>query len=264
MFHLTAKNVVGQRFSKEIFDGAKIALLGFCPYPNVLDDYYQKKLSDQAFIHVSPDSVRLITSGTHKIVALHHIYGGPVASAVVEELAYYGIEYILAYGLAGSLGEKKCDIGDFYIIEDALAADGTTKHYTKNDIVLSDDGLSQNIQKWWVQKKEKHLIPVRAATGDAIYRENDDLLRTFRQHGCHIVNLDSAHLYAVAKINGEEKTIKTIQCGVISDSVSEEIEESKTSLGVMLNSSNAPTFNPMDNVNDIVHFYLETVVPRIM
>lgn len=61
-----------------------------------------------------------------------------MSSATVEELAYYGITHILAYGLAGGLGTRGLAMGDFYLVETALAADGTTPHYTRDTITSAD------------------------------------------------------------------------------------------------------------------------------
>ena len=48
-----------------------------------------------------------------EFLSVTHVYGGPVSSALIEELAYYGITYVLAYGLAGGLGTKPLKMGDF-------------------------------------------------------------------------------------------------------------------------------------------------------
>ena len=97
-------------------------------------------------------------------------HGGPVSSATVEELAYYGITHILAYGLAGGLGTRGLSMGDFYLVETALAADGTTPHYTRDRITSADTGLRDLVLASWTGAL---MTPVRAATGDAIYREDD-------------------------------------------------------------------------------------------
>lgn len=106
-FHLTHKDPVGQRFAPETFKNIRIALVGFCPPPRKLDDYRPQSVTDQHFIHLSPRSVRILRHGSNEFLSLEHVYGGPVGSSTVEELAYYGFDYILAYGLAGGLGTKK-------------------------------------------------------------------------------------------------------------------------------------------------------------
>ena len=93
--HLTPRSLVGQRFASDVFGGIKVALIGYCPPPAALDRYQPKRVEDQHFIHVSQDSVRILTHGIARFLSLAHVYGGPVSSATVEELAYYGIDVIL-------------------------------------------------------------------------------------------------------------------------------------------------------------------------
>ena len=57
--HLTPESLVGQRFGKDALAGIAVALVGFCPRPNLLDKYDPQHTSDQYFIHVSPASVQI-------------------------------------------------------------------------------------------------------------------------------------------------------------------------------------------------------------
>ncbi len=258
-FHLTPQSLVGDRFAPDTFGGIRIALIGYCPPPAALADYAPETVKDQHFIHVSPDSVRILNHAGRRFLSLAHVYGGPVSSATVEELAYYGIDYILAYGLAGGLGTKGLTMGDFYLVESALAADGTTRHYTTDPVVHADPGLRDNIMGLW--PKSPPLTPVRAVTGDAIYRESDALLDGFRQQGCDVVNLDSAHLFAAARINSAGRMIRAIQAGVLSDIVTGSAAAEST-LSTML-CSGSGAFNPLERTGDIVRFYVETLAPEL-
>lgn len=257
-YHLTPKSLVGERFGADVFGDISIALVGYCPPPAALDAYAPQRVTDQHFIHVSPDSVRILSDGGRRFLSLAHVYGGPVSSATVEELAYYGITHILAYGLAGGLGTRDLVMGDFYLVEEALAADGTTPHYTGDKIVGADVGLRDAVLAAWPGAK---LTPVRAVTGDAIYRESDAMLDGFRSQGCDVVNLDSAHLYAVARTNSAGRTIAAIQTGVLSDIVTGDAAAEST-LGTMLAAGTA-TFNPLERTGDIVRFYVETLAPTL-
>ncbi|WP_299471993.1 hypothetical protein [uncultured Roseibium sp.] len=263
-FHLTPKDLVGQRFAPNTFGGIRIALMGFCPPPRSLDAYQPQSETDQHFIHVSPRSVRTIKHGSLKLLSLEHVYGGPVASSTVEELAFYGFDYILAYGLAGGLGTKGLAMGDFYVVNSATAFDGTSRHYSPDRKFKPDFPLADEVADLWDQTQEVKMHPVNAATGDAIYREDDRMLDEFRSNGCDIVNLDSSHLYAVSKNNSEGKILKTIQCGVISDVISAQVEEvAESTLSVML--SNEPTgeLNPLERTGDVVSFYIEKLAPTL-
>ena len=256
-YHLNPASLVGERFGSDVFGDIRIALVGYCPPPKALDDYAPERVTDQHFIHVSPDSVRILRHQGRRLLSLAHVYGGPVSSATVEELAYYGITHILAYGLAGGLGSKGLAMGDFYLVDTALAADGTTPHYTTDRIVSADAGLRDLVLASWAGAP---MTPVRAATGDAIYREDDAMLDRFRAEGCDVVNLDSAHLYAVSRTNYARRPMAAIQCGVLSDIVSADTSES--TLGTML-AGGTTAFNPLERTGDIVRFYIETLAARL-
>jgi uridine phosphorylase len=257
--HLTPQSLVGQRFGSDVFGGIRVALIGYCPPPSRLERYGPQRVGDQHLIHVSPDSVRILQHAGQRFLSLAHVYGGPVSASTVEELAYYGIEAILAYGLAGGLGTKGLEMGDFYLVEDAFAADGTTRHYASDPVVAADTGLKTLILENWPGA----ITAVRAATGDAIYRENDAMLQGFRAEGCDIVNLDSSHLFAASLTNAEGRRIRTIQCGVISDVVSAEPgADSESTLSAML-SGDADGFNPLERTGDIVSFYIEQLAPQL-
>jgi uridine phosphorylase len=236
--------------------------MGYCPPPSALDRYSPERVEDQHFIHLSPDSVRLLTHGGLRFLSLAHVYGGPVSSATVEELAYYGIEVILAYGLAGGLGTKGLAMGDFYLVADAFAADGTTPHYSDESVIAANHGLRDRALGLWPQQSGR-IIPVRAATGDAIYREDDAMLERFRAAGCDIVNLDTAHLYAVSRNNTEGRMIRTIQCGVISDVVTFGADAgSESTLSAMLAKGNSG-LNPLERTGGIVAWYIEQLAPAL-
>lgn len=257
--HLTPQSLVGQRFAPDVFGDIRVAIVGYCPPPSRLERYAPQRVTAQHFIHVSPDSVRILSHAGRRFLSLAHVYGGPVSSATVEELAYYGIEVILAYGLAGGLGSKGLRMGDFYLVEDAFAADGTTRHYTDAPVVAADAGLREAILRDWPGT----ITSVRAATGDAIYREDDAMLDGFRAEGCDIVNLDSSHLYAASVTNAAGRRLRTIQCGVISDVVAAEPgAEHESTLSEML-SGGGGGFNPLELTGDIVAFYTETLAPKL-
>lgn len=260
--HLTPQSLVGRRFPPDIFGDVKVALVGYCPPPSALERYQPERVEGQHFIHVSPDSVRLLSHGGRKFLSLAHVYGGPVSSSTAEELAYYGIELVLAYGLAGGLGTGELGMGDFYLAEDTLAADGTTPHYTGARILRADQTLIDATLKLWPGPQTMH--PVRVATGDAIYREYDPMLEAYRLEGCDIVNLDCAHLYAAARINSSARAMRAIQCGVISDVVPAGPEaQSSSTLSAMLAGGDAG-LNPLERTGEIVSFFVETLTPALL
>lgn len=259
-YHLTPAALVGERFAPDHFGDIRIALVGYCPPPSVLATYAPEPVAGQPFIHVSPDSVRILSHAGRRFLSLTHVYGGPVSSATAEELAFFGITHILAYGLAGGLGTRGIKMGDFYLVEDAHAFDGTTPHYSAEPLQRADTSLRDLTLARWTCGED--LTPVRAATGDAIYREDDALLERYRQAGCDIVNLDSAHLFAAARINSAGRRVAAIQAGVISDVVAGSAAEAESALSTML-SGEGPGFNPLEKTGVIVRFFIETLAPAL-
>lgn len=260
-YHLTPQSLVGRRFGPDVFGGIRVALVGFCPPPEIFGRFQQDRVRDQHFIHLAPESVRILRNGDRRVLSLAHVYGGPVGSATVEELAYYGVETVLAYGLAGGLGVgdargQSLGMGDFYLVEDALAQDGTTPHYSDASVVAADAALAGRIGAAWTGPGMLH--PVRAATNDAIYRESNAMLDRFRAAGCHVVNLDSAHLYAASRVNSAGRHLRTVQCGVVSDVIRPD-GGSESALAEML-AEGARGVNPLAKTGEIVRFYLETLV----
>ena len=257
--HLTPAKLVGQRFGSRPFGEVKVALVGYCPRPHILDRYQPRNTTDQYFIHVPPASMQICRHNAAEFLSIVHVYGGPVSAALIEELAYYGIQYVLAYGLAGGLGTKSQKMGDFYLVEKALALDGTTPHYTPDRIIASDEALNATIKTLAAQTRFPAFTPVQAMTADALYREYDENLSAAIAQGCDIVNCDSSHLFAVSRSVG----IHSTECGVLSDVAAGHDEEWHSTLGVMLAGGELAPLKPMALVGQIVEFYVEVVMPEL-
>ncbi len=251
--HLTPEKLIGTRFPNDTFANIDVALIGFCPPPTQLAQYHPQETIEQYFIHVSPSSVKICLHNELRFLSIYHVYGGPVASALVEELAYYGIKTILAYGLAGGLNPESQKMGDFYLVEQAMTFDGTTPHYTDQKLTFSN----QDLQKQLLKKSPfSRLHLVQAATSDAIYRESDAYLARAQAKGCDIVNCDSAHLYAVCQTVG----LKCVQMGVLSDVAQLGSCEWESQLGDMLSATEQSAQSPLRVVNEVIQYYVETII----
>jgi hypothetical protein len=258
--HLTPQKLVGRMFDKNTFKGITVALVGYCPRPQCLDQYEPQEPVNQYFIHVPPSSVEICRHNDVEFLSITHVYGGPVSSALVEELSYYGIKYVLAYGLAGGLGTKSLKMGDFYIVEKALAMDGTTPHYTQDKLLPSNEFLNSRIKELAQVTGFPEITPVQALTGDTIYREYDEELDFARENGCDIVNCDSSHLFAVSR----DVNIRSTECGVISDVAQGSGEEWESTLAGMLSVDDKTSQDPMSLVGKIVEFYVEDLIPALV
>jgi uridine phosphorylase len=258
--HLTPQTLVGRMFDRKTFNAVEVALVGYCPRPSHLDRYSPRDTASQYFIHIPPSSVQICRHNDVEFLSITHVYGGPVSSALIEELAYYGIKYVLAYGLAGGLGTKSLKMGDFYIVEKALAMDGTTPHYTEDKLLASDEFLNSRIKELARVTGFPEIKPVQALTGDAIYREYDEELEFAKKNGCDIVNCDSSHLFAVSR----DVNIRSTECGVISDVAQARGEEWQSTLSRMLSVDDRTSQDPMTLAGKIVEFYAEVLIPALL
>jgi hypothetical protein len=86
--HLTPARLVGLKFGRNPFGGVRVALVGYCPRPRSLDKYQPCHTTDQYFIHVPPASVQICSCHGEEFLSITPVYGGPVSSALIEELAY--------------------------------------------------------------------------------------------------------------------------------------------------------------------------------
>lgn len=254
--HLTPRTLVGQRFPSDFFGDVKVALVGYCPPPANLSQYNPVGYKDQPFIHLAPEHVHVLSHQGRRLLSLSHVYGGPVSSAVVEELAYYGVDTILAYGLCGGLGTKMLAMGDIYLAESSFVADGTAPRYTDQSVVRCDQELADRICDQW----DGGIVRVQAATVDAIYREDDAYLQSLRDKSCDIIHIDTSHLYAVSLNNAEGRRLRSVQCGVVSDVVADGALES--ALSAVL-SENADQSNPLDGIARILEFYVERISKQL-
>lgn len=258
--HLTPANLIGRNFARNTFEGVQVALVGYCPRPRSLDKYRTSDTVHQYFIHVPPTNVQIGKHNSTRFFSITHVYGGPVSSALIEELAFYEITYVLAYGLAGGLGTKNLKMGDFYIVENALALDGTTPHYTSDKLIAADETLNSKIRELAKTTDIPEMRPVQALTADAIYREYDEDLNYAVENGCDIVNCDSSHLFAVSR----EVGIKSTECGVISDVAGGSGGEWQSTLAEMLPGNNEAEQDLMILVGRIVNFYVEVLMPELL
>lgn len=257
--HLTPEKLVGGRFAKDTFGTIKVAVVGYCPPPASLDKYETRDTEEQYFIHMSPSSVKICKFGDTEFLSIFHVYGGPVGAALIEELSYYGIETVLAYGLGGGFGTKGLKIGDAFVIESAFALDGVTKSYSNEEIIYSDKSINNAIVEAAKENPEiLQVTGVRSAAVDAIYREYPDVVENMIAHECDVVNCEASHIFAACEAVG----IKATQCGVVSDVMKGSDQAWDSELSKMLSTEeDAP--GPLDVVGSIVELFVEKVIPKL-
>jgi uridine phosphorylase len=194
--------------------GCTCAVIAFCQFRDM-----QRKLAAEPV----PSSLFSLLHQTHQfighvagrtILALENVQGGPLAATVVEELAHYGITQVLGYGYAGSL-TRTVPIGQLVLAEDALISDGTSRAYLPQATrVAPDDALVHELQGCAAQMGVV-LQGATVWTTDTLYREYPEEVTAWRTRGATVVNMDTAHFYAVSRVVG----LSAAYACVVSDGV---------------------------------------------
>ena len=140
-------------------------------------------------------------------------WGGPQTAFVVEELAHIGVNQILGIGAGASI-DPDIPKGSQVVAQTALLTDGTSKAYSdraemKGDPLLCSLALSAG------QSLVTRVHPVCTVTTDAIYRETEAQVSTWRAQGGQVVNMETAALYAASETCG----IRSLWIGHVSDCI---------------------------------------------
>ena len=125
--------------------------------------------------------------------------GGSNASALMEELSYYGIKYFLALGAA-------CKIGNFgyecIVVDKAIRDEGTSLFYDEPSLYGYTD---RNMNKKVFEILKNMKIDVGKGitwTVDAYYRENLERLKKRIMEGAVCIDMESSIWCSVAKEYG--------------------------------------------------------------
>jgi uridine phosphorylase len=133
------------------------------------------------------------------------LWGAPQAAILIEELSALGVKQVIGFGAAGSL-EASIRQGTQIVITSAMTNDGTSCHYSKFKKVTADRNLL---------KLCGEVLPVKAATIDALYRETKEHIASLKRKGAQVINMEAGAFYSAAK----KCRLKVIWLGHISDNL---------------------------------------------
>lgn len=194
--------------------GCSLALVGFCRFYDMVGKLSAEPLSESICSHLDRSHQFVGWAGSAKVLALECLYGGPLSATVIEELAHYGVRKVIGYGYAGSL-TREIPVGQLVLADAAVVSDGTAREYLPGvELVYPDPELVDCFRECATRVG----VPVcggRVWTTDAIYREYPEKVAAWQQAGAQVVNMDTAHFYAVSQVVG---TSAVYAC-VVSDSV---------------------------------------------
>lgn len=138
--------------------------------------------------------------------------GGPLVASLIEELAAIGVKYIIGIGAAASI-TKNISVQEIVLATELLVNDGTSKCYIADRPVIHIHPQMEQLFRVAANEFNLQIREVKAATIEALYRQDDKLLQPWRNNGCEIVNWELTPLYAASETCG----IKCLWFGHISD-----------------------------------------------
>lgn len=138
-------------------------------------------------------------------------WGGPQTAFIVEELAHIGVKKVIGIGAAGSI-DPDIPKGSQVVARTALLTDGTSNAYSDRT-EISGNPLLCSLAQSAGQSLSTKVTPVRTVTTDAIYRETEADVRSWRARGGQVVNLETSALYAASETCG----IRCLWIGHVSD-----------------------------------------------
>ena len=198
-----------------------VAILAFCPFHSLKDKARARPLNKSLFIHI--DQIHQFHGfiDQRQVLMIDCVYGGPVCATVVEEMAYLGVKYVIGYGYSGSL-RREIIPGSIVLASSGIVSDGTSREYSEASEVKASAVLMAAYDKLDGSLRD-HVLPGKAWTTDAIYREYPSKARSWLHAGADFINMDTSHFYAVSQAVG----IEALYFSLISDYVGREKWEQK-------------------------------------
>lgn len=198
IYYVTPKKI---HRNKSLSYDCDFAIICYCPMQKLFDRYEiksSKRTIDgeeiRYFLHSHPLMVKHCEANSYKFIVVSEVYGGPVSVTTVEELFFYGVRKIIGIGFVGSMRNDLYPMGTNLFVDRALVEQGSTPHYLDDPEILFVSGSENKLSM-----VNDVLIPNATVwTTNAIYKETKKDVERVTGLGCHVVNMDTSHLYASA------------------------------------------------------------------
>jgi len=124
--------------------------------------------------------------------------GAPQAARVMEAMVTLGVKKFMVCGGAGSLDDSTTS-GKTLIPVSAVRDEGTSYHYLppSREVELNPK-VAEVIEKTLAREGVSYQ-KVKTWTTDGIFRETANKVELRKSEGCHVVEMECAAFYAVAK-----------------------------------------------------------------
>ncbi len=145
-----------------------------------------------------------------RICAIRPYFGAPASAVAFETAIATGGKYFLMVGEAGAINEP-IRIGDIILPTWAMREEGTSYHYMPSEYVprpsrrllaLFEDAIKQRVK----QDKIK-IFKGGIWITDALFRETEDKVKTYAEHGILGVEMESSALMSIAEFRDVELAV---------------------------------------------------------
>ncbi len=122
--------------------------------------------------------------------------GGPSAAIVLEELIALGVRRAIRVGTAGGL-DPALQLGDLLVVEQALAADGTSRALGGGERSSSDPSLLDALRTGAPAAAHGTVV-----SSDLFYEVGEPRFEEWRSAGALAVEMEAATLFAIGRLRG--------------------------------------------------------------
>lgn len=128
--------------------------------------------------------------------------GTVILEGVMRCLAFTNVDTVIGLGTCGGLQEDIA-CGQIVIADSAKAGDCLSMHYgfEYGDIISASEDLSSSLYEF-IKRRGQAVDRGTIVTTGAVFRETDELIRTWQQEGLLGVELEAASQFAIAKYMG--------------------------------------------------------------
>jgi uridine phosphorylase len=123
--------------------------------------------------------------------------GGPSAALVLEELIALGARRAIRVGTAGAL-DSSLGLGDLLIVDQALAADGTSRALGAGERIDADRQLLAALRAAAAEDVRTGAV----VSSDLFYELGESRFDSWRAAGALAVEMEAAALFAVGRVRG--------------------------------------------------------------
>lgn len=142
--------------------------------------------------------------------------GSPQIAGLAEELIAWGAKRLVSISMTGGL-QPDLKSGDIVVCDRAIRDEGTSHHYLPPaKLVVASTELVTKLSA--VVSAKGHMAQVGTSwTTDATFRETEAEVKHYQNEGVKTVEMESAALFAVAKVRG----VQAASIFVVADSLAD-------------------------------------------